>query len=68
MTPPSEKSWEIPQPHDFLDWEALRLQSLAPGGFGNARAYIWYPFFFGSDTRPLFLTNVPSGQGCSTYT
>ncbi|KAI0000160.1 rab-GTPase-TBC domain-containing protein [Russula compacta] len=24
------------------DWDALRLQSLAPGGFGGARAYIWH--------------------------
>lgn len=26
------------------DWDALRSQSLAPGGFGDARAYIWYAF------------------------
>ncbi|KAH9003558.1 rab-GTPase-TBC domain-containing protein [Lactarius hatsudake] len=37
----SEKSWQFTQPRDFLDWDTLRLQSLAPGGFGTARAYIW---------------------------
>lgn len=41
MTPLSEKSWQISQSRDFLDWDALRLQSLAPGGFGPARANIW---------------------------
>ena len=38
----SEKLSEISQSDDSLDWNALRLQSLAPGGFGNARAHIWH--------------------------
>jgi hypothetical protein len=53
MTPFSEKSWKIPQARDCLDWEALRLQSLAPGGFGGERAYIWYVFISPSDCPPL---------------
>ncbi|KAH9998649.1 rab-GTPase-TBC domain-containing protein [Russula vinacea] len=36
----SEKSHPSDDSHS-LDWDALRLQSLAPGGFGGARAYIW---------------------------
>jgi hypothetical protein len=38
----SEKSREISQLDDSLDWNALRLQSLAPSGFGAARAHIWH--------------------------
>ena len=38
----SEKPREISQIDDSLDLDALRLQSLAPGGFGAARAYIWH--------------------------
>ncbi|KAF8269510.1 hypothetical protein EI94DRAFT_1725205 [Lactarius quietus] len=41
MTPLSEKLRQISPSRDFLDWEALRSQSLAPGGFGSTRAYIW---------------------------
>lgn len=37
----SEKSHPSDDSHS-LDWDALRLQSLAPGGFGGARAYIWH--------------------------
>jgi len=38
----SEKLLETSQLDDSLDWNALRLQSLAPGGFGAARAQIWH--------------------------
>lgn len=70
MTPSSEKSWQIPQTRDCLDWEALRLQSLAPGGFGSARAYIWHVLSSPSDWYPplLFFFNIPSGQSYSTFT
>lgn len=44
MTPLSEKSWQISQSRDSLDWDSLRLQSLEPGGFASERAYIWYVF------------------------
>jgi hypothetical protein len=54
MTPLSEKSWQISQSRDFLDWDALRLQSLAPGGFGPARANIWYLFFARNDMSPSY--------------
>jgi hypothetical protein len=49
MTTELEKSPEI-SPFDGSsprDWDALRLQSLAPGGFGDARAYIWHAFLYG---------------------
>ncbi|KAI9438735.1 rab-GTPase-TBC domain-containing protein [Lactarius indigo] len=52
MPHPSEKSWQLSQPRDFLDWDTLRLQSLAPGGFGTARAYIWHVFFFADTASP----------------
>ena len=38
----SEKPLETSQLDYSLDWNALRLQSLAPGGFGAARAQIWH--------------------------
>ena len=61
MTPLSEKSWrKIPQARDLLDWEALRLQSLAPGGFGPARAYIWYVYISPSDLPPSSFLNLLS--------
>lgn len=61
----SEKSHDIP-PLDYSpspDWDALRLQSLAPGGFGSARAYIWhasvstppFPHFLELYSRPRLL-------------
>lgn len=49
MTTELEKSPEV-SPFDGLsprDWDAFRLQSLAPGGFGDARAYIWHAFLYG---------------------
>jgi len=42
MTTHSEKPREISSWGDSLDWDALRLRSLTPGGFGAARAYIWH--------------------------
>jgi len=42
MTTHSEKPREISPSDDSLDWDALRLQSLAPGGLGSQRAYIWH--------------------------
>jgi hypothetical protein len=38
----AEKPREVSQLDDSLDWNALRLESLAPGGFGAARAHIWH--------------------------
>ncbi|KAI0298657.1 rab-GTPase-TBC domain-containing protein [Multifurca ochricompacta] len=37
--------------HDTLDWDALRLQSLAPGGFGSARTLLW-PSLLHVDANP----------------
>ncbi|KAI0288355.1 rab-GTPase-TBC domain-containing protein [Russula brevipes] len=34
------------------DWDALRLQSLTPGGFGGERAYIW-PRLLHVDVNPI---------------
>ena len=45
MSTNSEKLREVPPSDDSLDWDALRLRSLAPGGFGSRRAYIWYASF-----------------------
>ena len=48
--------------NEALDWEALRHDSLQPGGFGSLRASIWsvdlhsYPFYF---------TNPQPGLACS---
>jgi TBC1 domain family member 20 len=49
MTPELEKSPEISTSDGSTsrDRDAFRLQSLAPGGFGDARAYIWYAFLNG---------------------
>jgi hypothetical protein len=49
MTTELEKSRDISPLDDSSprDWDALRLQSLAPGGFGDARAYIWHAFLYG---------------------
>ncbi|KAI0298637.1 rab-GTPase-TBC domain-containing protein [Multifurca ochricompacta] len=37
--------------HDTLDWDALRLQSLAPGGFRSARTLLW-PSLLHVDVNP----------------
>jgi hypothetical protein len=57
MTPLEEKPSQISQSRDCLDWDALRLQSLAPGGFGPARAHIWYLFFARNDKSPSYFLN-----------
>ncbi|KAH8979834.1 rab-GTPase-TBC domain-containing protein [Lactarius akahatsu] len=61
MPHPSEKSWQFTQPRDFLDWDILRLQSLAPGGFGIARAYIW-PKLLHVHMNPLQIKEIPETQ------
>ncbi|KAH9074330.1 rab-GTPase-TBC domain-containing protein [Lactarius deliciosus] len=57
----SEKSWQFTQPRDFLDWDTLRLQSLAPGGFGTARAYIW-PKLLHVHMNPVQIKEIPESQ------
>ncbi|KAH9018539.1 rab-GTPase-TBC domain-containing protein [Lactarius pseudohatsudake] len=59
--PHPEKSWQFTQPRDFLDWDTLRLQSLAPGGFGTARAYIW-PKLLHVHMNPLQIKEIPESQ------
>ncbi|KAH9172749.1 rab-GTPase-TBC domain-containing protein [Lactarius sanguifluus] len=61
MPHPSEKSWQFTQPRDFLDWDTLRLQSLAPGGFGTARAYIW-PKLLHVHMNALQIKEIPESQ------
>ncbi|KAI0266112.1 rab-GTPase-TBC domain-containing protein [Gloeopeniophorella convolvens] len=41
MSASQEKYSDDLKPHDQLDWDTLRQQSVAPGGFGSSRAYIW---------------------------
>ena len=68
MTTELEKSWQS-SPFDdssSRDWDALRLQSLAPGGFGDARAYIWHAFIIRS--FPTFFLNFILGPGYFTLT
>ncbi|KAI9509280.1 rab-GTPase-TBC domain-containing protein [Russula earlei] len=46
------------------DWHALRLQSLAPRGFGPSRSLIWHAPPSPLHHSPLFLIIFPSGPSC----